>query len=118
MTACRGGRGNEVVMEEAARVHNETMTLAVAVEQRIKKYESDTIQGISNDSIAHWRKLFEAWEEDVVEVPGNEAHHVHADNDHHHHHDHTPADVTAEQMLEIQQALARRMTDLSQRVHP
>jgi hypothetical protein len=114
-TACSNNRGNEVIMEEAARIHNETMMLAVAVEQRINTYESDSMQMVERDSIVRWRTLFEVWEEDVVEVPGNEEHHAHAG---HHHHDHTPPDVTAAQLLEIQQALAKRMADLSQRVHP
>jgi hypothetical protein len=116
ITACSGGRGNEVIMEEAARIHNETMALAVLVETAIIDGEADSMITISHDSIVHWRQLFEAWKEDIVEVPGNEAHHTHAGGNHHH--DHTPPDVTAEQMLEIQKTLAKRMSDLSRRVHP
>jgi hypothetical protein len=116
ITACSGGRGNEVIMEEAARIHNETMALAVLVEKAINNGEADSMNTISNDSIVHWRQLFEAWKEDIVEVPGNEAHHTHAGGSHHH--DHAPPDITAEQMLEIQKTLARRMSDLSRRIHP
>jgi hypothetical protein len=116
ITACSGGRGDDVLMKEAARVHNETMALAVLVEEAINNGEADSTNTISNDSIVYWRQLFEAWERDVVEVPGNEAHHTHAGGSHHH--DHTPPDVTAEQMLEIQKTLAKRMSDLSRRVHP
>jgi hypothetical protein len=116
ITACSGGRGNEVIMEEAARIHNETMALAVLVEKAINNGEADSMNTISNDSIVHWRQLFEAWKEDIVEVPGNETHHTHAGSSHHH--DHAPPDITPEQMLEIQKSLARRMSDLSRRIHP
>jgi poly(3-hydroxybutyrate) depolymerase len=78
-------------MEEATRIHNETMALAVLVEKAINNGEADSMNTISNDSIVHWRQLFEAWEGDVVGVPGNEAHHTHASGNHHH--DHTPPDV-------------------------
>lgn len=116
ITACSGGRGNDVIMEEAAHIHNETMAIAVLVEKAINNGEADSMNTISNDSIVHWRQLFEAWEGDVVEVPGNETHHTHAGGNHHH--DHTPPDVTPEQMLEIQRTLAKRMYDLSRRIHP
>lgn len=98
------------------RVFIETMALAVLVEKAINNGEADSMNTISNDSIVHWRQLLEAWKEEIVEVPGNEAHHTHAGDSHHH--DHTPPDVTAEQMLEIQKTLARRMSDLSRRIHP
>lgn len=66
----------------------------------------------NTDSVIILLGALEEWENDLVEMPGNEEH------DHSgHHHDHTVLEVTAEQMFQIQKELNIRLTNIGKRIN-
>jgi PBP1b-binding outer membrane lipoprotein LpoB len=104
-------------MAEAASIHNAAMaqleTLEGALDSLKKELESvksglSPTDSLKNKEIIAVIGLFdetsesiEKWEEDIVEVPGNEHHHHHGSGEHH---EHKPApNLTSEQQLKIQQ---------------
>lgn len=105
---------NELVLGQAADVHNEMMGSARALEERLELLAKDSLNTALTDSVTAWKALLEAWENDVVEVPGNEAPHAHGEDEHSH--DHKSVEVTPEQMLVIQQELRNRLDRISQRI--
>ena len=106
-------------MEEAAQVHKKIIdqeqkvkTLFNDLSSECKKMSEesswcDSLDVINND--------FLAWEESLVEVPGYEDEH---DHDHDHDHDHSqPVEVTAEEMLSIQEQLKKEIDNLLLRLN-
>lgn len=67
---------------------------------------------INKDSIIILLGALEEWENDLVEIPGNEEH----DHSGHHHHDHTVIEVTAKQMFQIQKELDIRLANIGKRI--
>ncbi len=114
-SGCSGAsRQEERVLKEAAGVHNAMMDELEKIELRLELLRADST--VSKDSVTLWQSELEKWEGEVVEVPGNEeheGHHEHADG---HHHDHKSLDVTAAQMLTVQQELSSRLARLSDRI--
>ncbi len=100
------------LLTEAAKLHNEAIALAEQLEKELKLLASDTT--IAQDSVVLLHSAIKAWEDDLVEVPGNEAHH-HPEGAHHHRHAEQP-DLTPEQMLTVQQELFARIQNLQQRL--
>lgn len=112
--ACHSQRAkDDVTLHKAADVHNEMMKSAHDLEDRLNVMGRDSLSAALIDSVNVWKSLFEAWEEDVVEVPGNEAH---AHHEGAHHHDHKIPEVTPDQMLVIQQELKSRLDQIRGRV--
>lgn len=107
---------DEKVWKEAAVVHNEMMALAHQLEARLTMLESDTTDVVRVDSIVIWKAAIEAWEQEIVEVPGNEEHDQHKEGEEHHHRDHKVVEVTPEQMLTIQQELKKELEDIQARM--
>lgn len=68
------------------------------------------IQNLYYCNIVAFIKYFEAWENDLVEVPGNEHHHNHEERNH----SHEPVHVTAEEMLQLE--LKQRIEQIKKRV--
>jgi len=99
--------------KQAAIVHNEMIEQAEILEDQIERINSDVVT-IPVDSIAAWKREIMQWEQELVEVPGNEAHH-HKEGEHHHH-DHQPLTVTPEQMLIIQQDFKDRLQAIEDRI--
>lgn len=94
------------LLKEAAEVHNAALQIAKDVETRIKQ------DGIHADSVLVIGKAIEEWEHDLVEVPGNEHHHHHHEG---HHHSHEPVNITATEMLQLQQELKQRIELIKKR---
>jgi predicted nucleic acid-binding Zn-ribbon protein len=129
-TACSSEK--EVAYKAAAKTHNE----AAAIHDSLAGLE-DKIEGIQKQLLAKKETLtdslakveidevlmvlgksgadLEAWEEDMVEVPGNEHEHKHADGEKHHEHK-TTTDVTPEQLTEIQNEMNANIKHIRQNI--
>lgn len=106
LLSCGKPGEDKKLLEQAALVHNEAVSLAAELEKTIKELTP-------SDSTRQFLLEIEEWEESLVEPENAHAHHAHEK----HTHDHTPAAVTAEGMLRIQQELRRQMLDLKARVN-
>jgi ABC-type Zn2+ transport system substrate-binding protein/surface adhesin len=115
-TACGGAAEKEKqLLNEASTVHNQAVALARDLKVHLDQLETDST--VSVDSVRLWRQLLAQWNEELVEVPGNEHEHDHDhDHDHSHHHHASPDQVTASEMLEIQRDMKRRMEQLNNRI--
>ena len=117
VTACGGtSKKDTELLNEASLLHNEAVAIAGDLKVYLSQLEKDST--VSVDSLKVWRQLLTQWNEELVEVPGNEHEHDHDDgHDHDHDHHHQPADqVTAAEMLLIQRDMKERIELLSNRV--
>jgi hypothetical protein len=116
--ACSGiPKEEERLLKEAATIHNSAFDKAGELEEMLENLKSDTT--VIADSVEILLKAIEAWESQMVEVPGNEHHHDHAEEgeEHHHHHEHGKTlDVTAQEMLTVQQEMKRQIEAIQVRI--
>lgn len=103
--SCSPSSSDEKLLREAAAVHNAALQLAEELETRLRQSE------IPPDSATVLLEDIEAWENDLVEVPGN-THHHHAG----HTHSHEPVHVTPKEMLLLQTELKHRIEQIKNRV--
>jgi hypothetical protein len=111
LTGCSSKKIDEKINSQSIVIHNSMIKKAQAIEDVLTNLVADSLSTVNADSIATLLQMLEEWENDLVEVPGNK--------DHQHegrHHDHKPLDVTAEQMLEIQQELDTRLSMIGKRL--
>lgn len=94
------------LLQEAADIHNTALLIAEELEATLKQ------NTIPVDSVSAILTAIEAWENDLVEVPGNEHHHDHEG----HNHSHEPVNVTADEMLQLQLELKYRIERIKKRV--
>jgi LmbE family N-acetylglucosaminyl deacetylase len=106
LTACSTSSKEDKLLQEAADVHNMALLMAEELETTLKQ------NTFPADSASAIRAAIEAWENDLVEVPGNEHHHNHEG----HNHSHEPVHVTAEEMLQLQLELKQRIERIKKRV--
>ncbi len=94
----------EALQAEAIALHDSLVVIETQVRDALAQAtEADTLQLATPvlDSLDAIRADLDTWSSYVVEPPG-----AHEDEDHDHSHDHAPAaDVTPQQMVELQQAL-------------
>lgn len=118
-TACSDKKDPK--MEEAGKIHLEAMEIEESLHEQVEGIDSlkvalDTKRQTLTDAAAiatldstvaalgAVASSFEAWEENLVEVPGLVHEHHHHEGEHHH--DHKPApNVSSEQMVEIQKEI-------------
>ncbi|MCU0384224.1 MAG: hypothetical protein MUF68_09190 [Cyclobacteriaceae bacterium] len=105
-------------LTKASTIHNEAYALLEKLEDDLKTLKADIT--INQDSVAVLSKALAAWEENLVEVPGNEHEHHHHEGEegHNHDHDHNHAkapDVTPNEMLEIQTTLKKEIEAIAKR---
>jgi hypothetical protein len=114
---CTNNKDKET-LAKASNIHNEAYALLEKLEDNLKTLKADTT--INQDSVAVLSKALTAWEENLVEVPGNEHEHHHHEGEegHNHDHDHNHAkapDVTANEMLAIQTTLKNEIEAIAKR---
>jgi hypothetical protein len=112
LQCCKTSSADEALLKEAASVHNELISLS-----RSLKHTLDSLSNagaVPADSIQAWKNMLLEWEQDVVEVPGND-HEEHDDHHNHHHHGATP-EITAAEMLTVQKELKQRLEHLQRRI--
>lgn len=115
-TACRPAERANPLLEEAAAFHNEAISAATRVETRLDSLERAGTS-IHRDSLRSLRLEIEAWEADVIEVPGFEHEEDHEQGHHHHDHRHeTPVSLTPDQMRDLQRVLLERIHGIEKRL--
>jgi hypothetical protein len=113
--ACSSRSAADGDFREAALWHNKAVALAENLARTLDSLE--LAKAVPADSMLAWRGAIEAWEGDLIEVPGNESA-AHTGHEHHHGHDHEALpDITPAQMLEIQQLLWNRVEQIAARIH-
>ncbi|MCY7350911.1 MAG: hypothetical protein LH606_09610 [Cytophagaceae bacterium] len=124
LIACTGKDSqDEATLKEAGEIHLQAATIQESLESRMDslaalksqltllKTPGASAAAFAIDSVT---KRFEDWEENLVEVPGLAHKHDNAEGEKHHHHDHKPApDVTASEMLDIQNELKTNIGQIS-----
>lgn len=109
------------LLEEAARYHNEATAIQAELEPRIDSIKTVLAGRSTPDKVARMATLdsiktaFEAWEENLVEVPGMPHEHNHAHGKHEHHHDATLKDLPASQMRDLQRETRDNIRQLQTR---
>jgi ABC-type nickel/cobalt efflux system permease component RcnA len=114
---CSNNKDKET-LAKASAIHNEAYALLEKLEDDLKTLKADTT--INQDSVAVLSQALSAWEENLVEVPGNEHEHHHHEGEggHNHDHDHNHAkapDVTTNDMLAIQTTLKNEIEAIAKR---
>lgn len=110
MFYCSAPKKEDTLLREAAQIHNEAVALAAQLEEQLA---NDTTS--PKDSVTIWQEAIEKWENNLVEVPGNENGDHHA-NDHHNHGKQLP-ELTSEQMLAIQKELKSQLDVIKSRIN-
>lgn len=105
LVACSAPSNENKLLQEAADVHNTALLIAEELETTLKQYTFPA------DSASAIMAAIKAWENELVEVPGNE-HHDHEG----HNHSHEAVNITAEEMLHLQLELKARMEQIKKRV--
>ena len=114
--ACATDKKENPILKEAGTIHNEAHEMGEGVEAQFTAVDSLSALLAAKKmpaadslvaSMAAVKQSFEAWEGNIVTVPGMKHNHDHAEGDKAHAHDeHKPApDVTPEQMLDIQKEM-------------
>ncbi|PRY34627.1 hypothetical protein CLV58_11620 [Spirosoma oryzae] len=117
---------HDPLLDEAARYHNEATVIQATLEPRVDQIDSlktvlteqslpaNAARIATLDSI---KTAFEAWEENLVEVPGmsHEHDHTHGKHEHHHHTDATLKDLPADQMRDLQRETLNSIRQLQDR---
>lgn len=127
LLACSSsGDKHDPVLEEAARYHNEATAIQAKLEPRVDQIDSlktvltgqslpaNAARIATLDSI---KTAFDAWEENLVEVPGmpHEHDHAHGKHEHHHHTDASLKDLPADQMRDLQRETLNSIRQLQDR---
>ncbi|GAB3999829.1 hypothetical protein GCM10028807_51160 [Spirosoma daeguense] len=129
LAACSGkSDADKVVLDEAARYHNEAIEVQEQLEPMIDQVDSvktllaskSAVEAkTTTKSLDSLKTAFEEWEENLVEVPGMEhEHHDHGKGEHKHHHHHhnnnDTKDMPADQMRDLQRELLANIKQIQQ----
>lgn len=116
---------HDPLLDEAARYHNEATAIQATLEPRVDQIDSlkTVLTGQSLPASAariatldSIKTAFEAWEENLVEVPGMPHEHGHAHGKREHHHgDATLKDLPADQMRDLQRETLNSIRQLQAR---
>jgi len=112
LIGCSSKRDDEKINEKSIAIHNSMVQKASQKEKELRLLKSDASSKVNKDSIDVLLFALERWENDLVEIPGNESH---QHSEHHHDHSNQAPEVTASQMIQIQQELDNRLKTISKR---
>jgi hypothetical protein len=105
LVACTTASPDDKMLQEAADVHNSALLIATELKLHLQQ------NALVADSVSAIVLAIKDWENDGVEVPGNR---------HQNHEEHThssePVQVTAKEMLNLQQEWKARIIDIKKRV--
>ncbi|MBC3787925.1 hypothetical protein [Spirosoma utsteinense] len=132
LTACSSADKQAPLLEEAGRYHTEATAIQALVEPKIEQIDSlkivlsaqkTTAAGARIATLDSLKTAFEAWEENLVEVPGmphNHSHRTggpeHGDHAPHKHGDATLKDLPADQMRDLQRELLHNIRQIQTRL--
>jgi hypothetical protein len=102
---------NDRFYKESAAIHFAMVAKANEMKTQLNDFKVKSPDLISSDSLTALLLALEQWEQDLVEVPGYD----HNEDGSEHHHE-LPPEVTAQQMLHIQQALELRLIEIRKRL--
>lgn len=122
--ACSDKKQTSEELQQAFELHEKAIKI-----RQMAQDQMDQLQA-NKDSLfveAHAKDLqslsssLEAWDGQVVEVPGFEeehdhSHHDHSDHDHHHHHG-EQQELTPKQHLEVQQHLLEEIQAIAEKIN-
>ncbi|WP_258101909.1 hypothetical protein [Marinoscillum pacificum] len=115
IVAC--SHSSDDLLKEAAQVHNLSVKIGEHVAQKIQAIEEyaqteadSLIRPQLLDSVIILNEQLSDWENELVEVPGNE----HEGHDHDHHHE-VSMELTPQMILEIQREINQRIIALNVR---
>lgn len=91
-------------LHEAAEIHNKMVREMQELKQAVYQLQRTSKSAAIQDSIPVILSVIEEWEQELVEVPGNE--HTHENGEHHHHQ--AMVEVTSQELLNIQRELNTR----------
>ncbi len=127
LSACSSSSDkHDPLLDEAARYHNEATVIQATLEPRVDQIDSLKTVLIGQSLPANAARIatldsiktaFEAWEENLVEVPGmpHEHDHTHGKHEHHHHTDASLKDLPADQMRDLQRETLNSIRQLQDR---
>nr|WP_298998809.1 hypothetical protein [uncultured Allomuricauda sp.] len=126
ISACGDSKEKNENLQQAFKFHEEAIKFRQTAEDQISKLKADTdslfVATYSND-LKSISSALEAWDEQLIEVPGFEEEHDHSHHDHsghdhdHHHHNHSQQELTPEQHLEVQQHLLQEIKGLVEKIN-
>lgn len=109
--ACGSRAERDGIHDQAIIIHNSMIKKADRIALQLNELKYDA--SVNQDSIRTLSSLFNKWQSSLVEVPGNPDHNH---NGHSHDH-HAPANITDEQMLEIQNELDVLLSNIGKRIN-
>ncbi|MGH1366923.1 MAG: hypothetical protein ACRBF0_25415 [Calditrichia bacterium] len=96
LLGCTGSSKPDPLMEEAFRIHQQSMQIVKEIKEILKKLPA------GDDSVLKIESRLMSWNENLIEVPGFEHDHNH---EHHHHKHGSQIELSPENMLAVQKVL-------------
>lgn len=128
LIGCAGQDENEMLLKQANEIHLEAIKLNKTIQPNLEKViqlktqikekgeERNKEEEVFIKRVEQLERSYNYWKENHVEVPGFE-HHDHDHHDHDHSHDHgATLEVSAEDMLLIQQEFKDSIIMISKRL--
>ena len=112
VAACQSPQTSDE-LKQAGEIHLQALALSAQLENSLDSLGQTTT--VPPDSLAAWKRELEAWEENLVEVPGLEHEHDHDHEGHDHHHEAAP-NITDADMLKVQKEALRQLQALQIRI--
>ncbi len=114
--SCQGG-GQDAQTEQAKQLQSELISLEKQFKEKLAQQRA-TADSAGLIALQDVETRFNAWHDQVAQIPGMEhshehdhSDHDHSDHDHHHHH--APANpLTPQQLVEVQQELKKQIEAL------
>jgi len=114
-------------LKEAFALHNEAVKVRQIADEKLAELSANTdsvFVATHTKSLEALRQSLEAWDDQLVEVPGFEdehdhSHHDHSGHDHDHDHDHDhhgDQELTPQQHLEVQQQLLKEIQAIAKQM--
>jgi len=96
LQGCTGSSKPDPLLEEAFRIHQQSLQTAEDARELLKKLPAD------DDKVLKIESRLKSWDENLIEVPGFEHDHNH---EHHHHAHSLQVELSPENMLAVQKVL-------------
>ncbi len=111
-------------LQQAFELHKEAIKIRQMAQDQMAKLQANKdslfVETYTKD-LQSISSSLEAWDEQLVEVPGFEEEHDHSDHDHsdhdHHHHHDEQQELTPKQHLEVQQHLLEEIQAIAEKVN-
>ncbi len=126
LSSCGDNMKNNKDLQQAFQFHKEAVKVRQAAKEKmtlLQANEDSLFLATYGEDLQIISRSLNAWDEQLVEVPGFEEEHDHSDHDHSdhdhsghdHHHDEAP-ELTPEQHLGVQQHLLKEIKAIVERI--